>query len=273
MTQVWLNGSLVDEAEAAVSPFDHGILVGDGVFETLRVYGGRPFAVGRHLDRLERSAAGIELPVPPRSLLEQAVTEVTAASAIDEGRLRLTITSGPGPLGSVRGEGGLTVMAAITPVIPLPESYAVHVVPWPRNERGALAGLKTISYAENARAVAWARRQGSDEAIFGNLAGNLCEGSATNVFLVVGGRLLTPPLSAGCLAGVTRDFILEVTDAVEEDVPVEALARAEEAFVTGTVAEVRPISSVDGVALGACPGPLTTAAAKAFAELLATSRE
>jgi branched-chain amino acid aminotransferase len=263
-----LNGRLVDETEASISPFDHGILVGDGVFETLRVYAGQPFAVRRHLDRLERSAAGIELPVPPRPVLEQAVGEVAAASGVDEGRLRVTITSGVGPLGSARGEAGLTVVAAVTPFVPLPADYAVRVAPWARNERGALTGLKTISYAENARALAWARRHGADEAIFANLAGNLCEGSATNVFLVAGGRLMTPPLSAGCLAGVTRDLVIELTDAAEEDMPVDALAVAEEAFVTGTVAEVRPIASVDGVALPECPGPLTAAAADAFRALV-----
>ena len=273
MTKVWLNGSLVDEAEAAISPFDHGLLVGDGVFETLRVYGGRAFAVRRHLDRLERSAAGIDLPVPPRALLEQAAAEVLAATGVADGRLRVTITSGAGPLGSARGEAGLTVMAAVTPIVPLAPYYAVQVVPWPRNERGALAGLKTISYAENAKALAWARRRGADEAIFANLAGNLCEGSATNVFLVAGGRLITPPLSAGCLAGVTRDLVIEITGAVEEDMPVDALAAAEEAFVTGTVAEVRPIASVDGIDLPECPGPVTAAAAAAFQELVATGGE
>jgi branched-chain amino acid aminotransferase len=241
------------------------------VFETLRVYAGRPFAVSRHLDRLERSAAGIELPVPPRAVLEQAIGEITSASSIEEGRLRVTITSGVGPLGSARGEAGLTVLAAVTPVTPLAPDYAVRVAPWARNERGALTGLKTISYAENARALAWARRQGADEAVFANLAGNLCEGSATNVFLVAGGRLVTPPLSAGCLAGVTRDLVIELTGAAEQDMPVDALAAAEEAFVTGTVAEVRPIASVDGVALPECPGPVTAATAEAFRALVARS--
>src|SRR4051812_21696339 len=271
-TVVWLNGALVDEAEARISPFDHGLLVGDGVFETLRLYGGVPFEVGRHLDRLARSAAGLDLPVPPRALLEQAIAELAAAGGIADGRLRTTVTSGPGPLGSARGEAGLTVMAAVSPNVVQPEAFAVAVAPWPRNERGALAGLKSISYAENARALAWARRRGANEAIFANTVGNLSEGSATNVFVVTGGRLVTPPLSAGCLAGVTRDVVIELTDAFEDDLPIGALAGATEAFVTGTGAEVMPISSVDGVDLPSCPGPATAAARAAFTRWVEDAR-
>ena len=100
------------------------------------------------------------------------------------------------------------------------------IFPWPRNERGALAGVKTTSYAENVVALSYARQQGAAEAIFGNLAGNLCEGSGTNVFVVAGGRLVTPPLSAGCLAGVTRGLVIEWAGAVEEDLPLSALAEA-----------------------------------------------
>ena len=268
MTKVWLNGALVDEREAAISPFDHGILVGDGVFETLRVYDGRPFAVDRHLDRLERSARGIDLPVPPRALLDRAVAEVTGANDVGEARLRLTITSGPGPLGSARGEAGLTVMAAVTPIVPLPVSYAVRVVPWPRNERGALAGLKTLSYGENVVALDWAKRRFAREAIFPNLGGDLCEGTGTNVFLVDHGRLVTPPLLTGCLAGVTRALVIELTGAEEIVLPVTALADAEEAFVTGTGCEIMPIESVDGRLLPECSGPRTQKAAAAFRELV-----
>jgi branched-chain amino acid aminotransferase len=267
VTLVWLNGDLVPEAEASISPFDHGLLVGDGVFESLKLYGGRPFAVRRHLDRLERSARGIDLPIPARPVLEDAIAGVVAANPeLTDARLRITVTSGRGPLGSARGDFGSTVLLAMAAVTPLPPAYRVQVAPWPRNERGALAGLKTVSYAENAIALAWARRQGADEAVLGNTAGNLCEGTGTNVFVVVGGRLLTPPVSAGGLAGVTRDLVVELTGAAEEDVPLAALAGSEEAFLTGTGSEVMPISAVDGRPKPA-PGPHTQKAAAAFADL------
>ncbi len=142
----------------------------------------------------------------------------------------------------------------------------VAIFPWPRNEGGALAGVKTTSYAENVVALSYARQQGAAEAIFANLAGNLCEGSGTNVFVVAGGRLVTPPLSAGCLAGVTRGLVIEWAGAVEEDLPLSALAGAGEAFLTGTSRDVQPIRSVDGVLLPAVPGPVTRKAADIFAE-------
>jgi branched-chain amino acid aminotransferase len=143
------------------------------------------------------------------------------------------------------------------------------VCPWPRNERGATAGLKTVSYAENVVALAWAKERGAGEAIFANTLGNLCEGTGTNVFLVVDGRLVTPPLSSGCLEGVTRDLVIECTGASEQDVPAGALVDAEEAFLTSTTREVQPIAHVDGRALPAAPGRRTAEAAAAFRDLVA----
>jgi branched-chain amino acid aminotransferase len=148
----------------------------------------------------------------------------------------------------------------------------VATVPWPRNERGALVGLKTTSYAENVRALAEARQRGADEAIFANTAGNLCEGSGTNVFLAADGRLITPPLSAGCLAGVTRALLRERCglDIEERDIPVSALSEAGEAFLTSATRDVQAIEAVDGVVLAGAPGPLTKMAAEAYDRLLAT---
>ncbi|HEX2040164.1 MAG TPA: aminotransferase class IV [Acidimicrobiales bacterium] len=268
--KVWINGRLCDEADARVSPFDHGLLTGDGVFETLKVYGGRPFAVRRHLERLALSAKGLALPMPDTDVLRGALDAVIHANGLaDEARLRITVTGGPSPLGSERGHDDPLVIVAGGPIRPWPPSTDVVVVPWPRNERGALAGLKTTSYGENVVALAYARERGASEAIFANLAGNLCEGTGTNVFLGVDGRLVTPPLSSGCLAGVTRALVVELTGAVEEDLAVEALAEADEAFLTSTTREVQPISAVDGRPLPAAPGPLTERAAAAFADLLA----
>ena len=269
MTTVWFNGALCDETDARISPFDHGLLTGDGVFETLKVTGGKVFAVRRHYERLLVSAAGLGLAdgVPAEEALRQAMAEVVAANAVEEGRVRVTITGGPSPLGSDRGSAGPTLLVAAASMNPWPPTSDVVVVPWPRNERGALAGLKTISYGENVVALAYAHERGAAEAVFANLAGNLCEGTGTNVFLIVDGRLLTPPLSSGCLAGVTRALVLETTDAVEEDVPIDRLAAADEAFLTSTTRDIQPIRAVDGTVLAAAPGPVTLAAMAAFAAL------
>ena len=268
--KVWLNGSLVDEASAVVSVFDHGFTVGDGVFETLKTYAGRPFAVRRHLERLARSLTGMGLTVPDVVALRAALDEVCAANALGDDALRITVTSGPGALGSGRGPAGLTVVVAGGPLPAWPATTGVAVVPWPRNERGALAGLKTTSYGENAVALAYAHERGAGEALFANLAGNLCEGTGTNVVVSLGGRLITPPLSSGCLAGVTRALVLETCPVAEEDIPVEALVHAEEAFLTSSTREVQAIDAIDGRALPAAPGPLTRAAGDAFAALVAS---
>ena len=268
-TIVWVDGALGPASEVRVSPFDHALLTGDGVFETMRVYRGKPFACRRHLERLARSAAGLGLPAPDPERLRDAIASVLDANGLVDGRVRLTVTGGVAPLGSGRGEHDSTVIVAATAMEAWPPTADVAVVPWPRNERGALAGLKTVSYAENVVALAWAKERGAAEAIFANLVGNLCEGTGTNVFLVRDGRLVTPPLSAGCLAGVTRDLVLELTGAAELDVPVTALAEAEEAFLTSSTREVQPIRAVDGLVLPAAPGPRTTDAAEAFSELVA----
>ena len=264
----WVDGSLVDVATATVSAFDHGLTVGDGVFETLRVYDGTPFALRRHLDRLATSAAGLGLAAPDPTTVTGAVTEVIAASGLAAARLRITLTGGPAPLGSGRGSGGTTLIVAVAALEPFPPTADVVVVPWPRNERGALSGLKTTSYGENVVALARAAAAGAGEAIFGNTVGQLCEGTGTNVFVGVGGRLVTPPLTSGCLAGVTRAVVLEVAEVEEADLPLDALADADEAFLTSTTREVQPIHRVDGRALPVAPGPLTSAAAAAFADLL-----
>ncbi|MBW3651714.1 MAG: aminotransferase class IV [Actinobacteria bacterium] len=269
MGVVWIDGRLEDEAEARVSPFDHGLLTGDGVFETLAVYGGSAFAVRRHLQRLVRSCMGLRLPCPDPAALRPALAEVVKANGVVEGRLRITVTGGVSPLGSDRGASGPMTLIAAGPESAWPPAADVAVVPWPRNERGALSGLKTISYGENVVALAYAKERGAGEAIFANTRGELCEGTGSNVFLGIGGRLVTPPLSSGCLAGVTRQLVVETTGAVEEELALGALAEADEAFLASTTRKVQPIRSVDGRAMpGPVPGPLTAAAAEAFDDLV-----
>jgi branched-chain amino acid aminotransferase len=265
---IWVNGTLVGDDEPAVAATDHGLLVGDGVFETAKVVDGVPFAMTRHLARLRRSAAGLDLAVPyDDDALRTAVTATIAADEHPVGRLRITVTGGPGPLGSGRGEAGPTVLIATAPAGTWDAVTSVVTVPWPRNERSAVAGLKTISYAENVVALTRAHETGATEAIMANLAGDLCEGTGSNVFVASEGELVTPPLSSGCLGGITRALVLESTDAVERPLPITALVEAEEAFLTSSTRDVQPIAQVDGSPLPAAPGPLTEAAAAALAAL------
>jgi branched-chain amino acid aminotransferase len=266
---VWIDGALAPADQARISPFDHGLLTGDGVFETLIVYGGKPFAVRRHLERLAVSCRGLGLAVPDPALVRDAMAQVVMANGLDRARLRVTVTGGDSPLGSDRGAGGPTVVVAGGPLTEWPATADVVVVPWTRNEKGALSGLKTTSYGENVVALAHAKARAASESIFANTVGQLCEGTGSNVFVAIRGRLVTPPLSSGCLAGVTRALVLETVGAAEEDLPLAALAGADEAFLTSTTREVQPIRAVDGRALPAAPGPLTAAAADAFKRLVA----
>jgi branched-chain amino acid aminotransferase len=263
---VWVNGELLPDDEARISVFDHGLVVGDGVFETIKVTHGTPFALTRHLQRLARSAAGLGLPEPDLDQIGAgALSVIAAAPAYPLSRLRVTLTGGIGPLGSERADSPYTAIVALAEQQPPAPTVDVVTVPWPRNERGALTGLKTTSYADNVRALAFAAQRGGGEAIFANTAGNLCEGTGSNVFIVRGGKLMTPPLASGCLAGVTRALVLEWAGAEEEDVPLGALADAEEAFLTGTTRDVQPIRHVNGSAVAAAPGPVTRKAAEVFA--------
>jgi branched-chain amino acid aminotransferase len=263
---VWMNGELLPDNEARISIFDHGLVVGDGVFETIKVAGGKPFALTRHLARLARSAAGLGIPEPDLDQIRAgALAVIEASPAVPLARMRITVTAGIGPLGSERAGSPLTAIVALAEQ-KLPADFVdVTVVPWPRNEHGALSGLKTTSYGENVRALSYAAERGGNEAIFGNTAGNLCEGTGTNIFFVLGGRLITPPLTAGCLAGVTRALVLEWVGAAEEDMQLSDLSNAQEAFLTWTTRDVQSIRNVNGVKLPAVPGPISRKAAEVFA--------
>lgn len=263
---VWVNGSLVAEDEPAITAFDHGLTVGDGVFETTKITTGVPYALTRHLLRLQNSAQGLGLPEPDLDLVRRGITEVIEANATSSGVLRITYTAGIAPLGSGRGDRPPTLIMAIGPA-PQPERYISAVtVPWPRNERGALTGLKTTSYAEHVRMLARAHAAGADEAILANTVGNLCEGTSTNVFVGLDGELITPPCSAGILPGITRALVLEWVDAKEMDLPLSILETADEILLTSSVRGVRPVHQIDGRRLAPVPGPLATAAMATYAE-------
>ncbi|MFI9024871.1 aminotransferase class IV [Streptomyces sp. NPDC053560] len=264
--KIWLDGELRDADSARVSVFDHGLTVGDGVFETLKAEDGRAFALTRHLHRLTASARGLGLPDPDEDEVRRACDAVLAANPMPLGRLRVTYTGGHSPLGSDRGEAGPTLVVALGETTRRPDTTATITVPWTRNERGALTGLKTTSYAENVVALARARQQGASEALFANTVGQLCEGTGSNVFVVLDGELHTPPVESGCLAGITRALTVEWTGAKETDLPLEALERAEEIFLTSTLRDVQAVTRNDGRQLGDAPGPVTAKAMRIFAE-------
>lgn len=264
--RVWINGETLPDATAPAVPVtDHGLTVGDAVFEAVKVVEGRPFAFQRHLDRLERSAAGLGLVGLEIDEVRRGVAAVLEGDPIALGRLRITVTGGNAPLGSGRGTEPPTLIVVASPMAPAAETTSVITVPWPRNERGALAGLKTTSYAENVVALTAAQQQGATEAIFANLAGHLCEGTGTNVFYVVDGELRTPSLASGCLAGVTRDLVLEWFGGREVDEPIEVAAGADEIFLVSTTRDVQGVHRWDDRELPA-PGEVTRAAAQRWRE-------
>jgi len=268
--KVWVDGAVVEADQARVSVFDHGLTVGDGVFETAKVVDGVPFALTRHLDRLASSARGLGLTPPEDGALRDAVAVALAANAdaVAAGplRLRITLTGGTSPLGSDRGQAGPTLVVALAPLTAWAPTAKVVVVPWTRNERAATAGLKTTSYADNVVALAHAKAHGGSEAVLANTAGMLCEGTGSNVFVVLAGELVTPPLTSGCLAGVTRALVLEWTGAIERDVPLGALLEADEVFLTSSTRDVQAVHAVGDDAYPDAPGPLTRHAAATFAE-------
>jgi branched-chain amino acid aminotransferase len=271
-TWVWTDGRVMPAERAKVAATDRALLVGQGVFETVRVNGSTPFALGRHLARLRRSAAVVRLPVPwSDDLLRQASLD-TIATAHDQagpvdGRLRITVTGGP-------DGGDPALLVAVTPAR-LPQGDAAVVVsPWPVNECSPLVGAKTTSRLDYLLAHDDARSRGADEAILLNTRGMLVEGSGSNLFLVVAGRLSTPGPATGCLPGVTRALVTELIEvARQDDLTVDDLRLAPEAFLTSTTRGVQPISSVDGEPLRSAPGPLTTAARTALDKLRAATLE
>jgi branched-chain amino acid aminotransferase len=273
---VWLDGSIVDLDAARISPLDHGLTVGDGVFETLRVYEGVPFAWTRHYQRLRASAAGLAIEVPTLAVLRAATDELLAAEGLAGGtaRVRITVTAGEGPPGSAAANGTPVTFVVATPFEPASDRIDVVVVPWTRNPNDPLAGLKTVSYGGNVRALAYANERGAGEALFRSTSGFLCEATGSNLFVVRDGALVTPPVESGCLQGITRALLLELAHTIavptqETDVSLEHLMAANEAFLSSTIREVQPIAHVDGVALPPGPGPVSTKLADAFADLVA----
>ena len=272
---VWINGRMVEPDRPHLRADDHGVIVGDGVFETLLVVrrdeGATAFAVRRHLERLRRSARILRFECPYSDDDLRAAIDQCLDAAPGAGVVRITATSGGGPLGSGRsGARGSAIVVAGNRPPDYPPGTSVAIMPFPRNERGAMAGVKTISYAENVLALDMARERGASEAIFADTRGRVSEGTGSNIFWSDGERLHTPPLDTGCLAGVTRALLLEQLDIAETHLPVDKLPEVSEAFLASSTRTVQSIARIDGTELPVVDGPLTAVAAKAMAELIAT---
>ena len=263
---VWLDDSarnrgLTPLSEASISVLDRGVTVGDGVFETLKVLDGVPFALTRHLRRLRASAEPLGIEIPPDAHLREAIAAVVAANLVELGeqaRMRITVTHGTGVLGNpYAGEAPPTLLVTVVAMPPWPPSACLPLSPYRRNEFSALTGVKSTSYAENAIALREANARGGDEALLLNTAGDVCECTGSNIFVVIDGQLLTPPLTSGCLAGITRELVLEWHGGHSRAIPGEELAQVTEAFLTGSTRDVWPVRELAGRTLPA-PGPITT---------------
>jgi len=247
----WVNGELVPTEQAQISVLDHGFMVADGIFETLKISGGKAFAVDRHNRRLHRSATGLGIKCPSDEVINAAIDEIMSANPPFElGRLRVTVTSGIGPLGSDRIGGEPTLVLSVAPQPAWPATTGAVLVPWMRNELSAIVGLKTISYAENVYALEAAHRHGFSEALFLDSKGNLSEGTGSNIFLVQGETVLTPSVKTGLLLGITRELTLEWAKSADlniierDDLRAEDLWNCDGAFLTSSTRDVQPIGSL-----------------------------
>ncbi len=269
--KIYLDGQYVDEADAKISVFDHGLLYGDGIFEGIRLYQGNIFRLDEHLDRLWRSAKAILLDIPiSRREMVEAVCESCRRNGLRDGYIRLVVTRGVGDLGLSPWLCPKPTVFIIADKITLypPEYYTTGLslvtVATRRLGPAALPPMvKSLNYLNNILAKIEARQAGALEAIMLNDAGYVAECTGDNVFIVCGGRLLTPAAQQGALKGITRGAIFSVAQALalpveEHDLTRYDLWNADECFLTGTGAEVIPVVKLDGREIGdGKPGPVT----------------
>jgi len=249
---VWLNGRLMPAAEARIDPADRGFTLGDGLFETIRIMDRLPRHLPRHLDRLGAGAGLLRLPLPYDTVaLTGAMAALIEAAGIAEGVLRLTLSRGTGARGVLPPADArptLLMTAAPAAHTTAPVS-AIIARSTRRNEHSPLSRLKTLNYLDSILARQEAAERGADEALLLNAAGRLSESSVANLFLSIGGRLLTPPLADGALPGIRRALILERHGAEEAPLSPEDLARADEVLLTNSLG-LRPLVAVDGQPVG-----------------------
>ena len=280
---VYFNGELVPTAQARISPFDYGFLYGYGLFETMRSYSGVIFRLEQHLERLHKTAQILGLDARIATFnLEKACYDILAANRLDDARIRLMVTAGEGdPVPNPASCKGITVFIVAQKLKPIPaescaRGYHTIVSSLRRNSLSPLSGLKTSCYLGNIMAKQEARAAGADEALVLNEQVLLAEASNSNVFLVTGGRLLTPQIDCGALPGVVREAVLEVAaklgiEAKETVISGDALYQAEEAFLTSSIIELMPLTAVDGKPIGTGkPGPLTLRLAEAYKQLVSS---
>ncbi|NLT71732.1 MAG: 4-amino-4-deoxychorismate lyase [Verrucomicrobiaceae bacterium] len=247
------NGVLRAVADEVIALPDNALARGQGAFETFAARHGQLFRAHAHFERLHRTAALLELACPPDAEFVAATERLLAANeltGVARSRIRITLTS--------PAAGGPSWFVEAGAVPRRREQARVVTIPFVRNERGALAGLKTTNYGENVVAMRLAREAGADEALFGNTRDELCEGTWSNVFLYRDGTFLTPPLSSGCLPGVTRALVLDLGRALglamrETTIPLADLPSAEAAFLTSSLREIQTISAIDGRPLPEAP--------------------
>jgi branched-chain amino acid aminotransferase len=264
--RIWLDGRVYDDPQrATVAATDHGLVVGDGVFESLKVTEHGAFAVRRHLDRLSRSAAALHLPAPDHEQIREAIDALLDGREFRHGKLRITYTGGRGPLGSEAAYGAPTLLVAAGPAPAAAPVASIVTAPWTRNERGALAGVKSTSYAENVRTLGYAAQREASEAIFLNTGGHICEGTGSNIFFVLGEAVVTPPLGSGPLAGITRELIMEWSSVEERDLTLDEAKRADEVFITSSMRDIQGIERWDDLTFNQAR-PVTHGYAAIFAE-------
>jgi branched-chain amino acid aminotransferase len=269
--KVFIDGKYYDEGKAKVSVFDHGLLYGDGVFEGIRAYNGRVFKLREHIDRLFCSAKAILLDIPmSHADVMRATVETCRKNKIRDGYIRLLVTRGVGTLGLNPNRckrGSVIIIAGKIQLYP-PDLYergmAIITVPTVRNLHSALnPAIKSLNYLNNILAKIEANNAGCEEAIMLNAEGFVAECTGDNLFLVKEGKLFTPPLSAGALYGITRGTVMDLAREAGHEVFEPNLTRydvfnADECFLTGTGAEIIPVTKVDGRVIGTGkPGAVT----------------
>jgi branched-chain amino acid aminotransferase len=280
---VSVDGEIVPPERAVVSVLDRGFLYGDGVFETLRVYGARPFARDEHMARLARSCAAIRIALPvPEETLARELDRAVTASTLTDAYARVTITRGVGERTSLvpSGEQRPTRVILVEPLTPSPRAtYASGLraitLPWTRAPEGSPASrAKLLSYVTSLAALDEARARGADDAIFVGADAVVRDASTSNVFLVDDdGVVLTPPEGAGVLAGITRAHVIELARTLGVTVSLVPLVVADlvcsrEAFLTSSLREIAPVVSIDGIPIGGgAPGPITRAVHRAYRKL------
>ena len=282
--KIFIDGKFCSERDAKVSVFDHGLLYGDGVFEGIRLYGGRIFRLEQHLDRLLNSAKAIMLTVPlTKEQLVEACCETCRQNKLKDGYIRLVVTRGVGSLGlnPFRCKNPTVFIIADTIDLYPDEVYRkglkLVTASTQRTSPAAVSpSIKSLNYLNNILAKIEAVNAGADEAIMLNSQGHVAECTGDNIFVVRRGKLETPPVSAGALIGVTRQVVIELAVKRDMDVSEANLTRcdvwtADEVFLTGTAAEIAPVVNVDGRIIGSGhPGPLTLKLTEDFRKLTRT---